>query len=644
MGLNLIQKILKSSCTGNSLEPRSFVRIQPSRILTHDNTAAVINKVKPLKNFSVKNSSQLVFAVDHDIQNKSEINLKKYDTIKSFAAKYNVDYYPPGTGIGHQVMIEEGYAFPGTLTVASDSHSNMYGALACLGTPVVRTDAASIWATGTTWWQIPPFAKVELTGSLPKGLCGKDVIIALCGMFNNDEVLNYAIEFTGSGVASLKMDDRLTISNMTTEWGALAGVFPMDKVLFDWLKEQARNLKITKGKPHPRLNSKTIAALNKMEADTDAIYSKTFTLNLSSLSPLVAGPNAVKKLTPASVLEHKRIKINKAYLLSCTNARTSDIVDAANVLRGRTIAPGVEFYLSASSLNVQKETEASGHWQTLLNAGARPLPSGCGPCIGLGIGLLKDGEVGISATNRNFKGRMGSKTAEAYLASPSVVAESAAKGYIASHLLFGGAFPVEVSSSILEESDNKFVPATLVEGFQGELNGEILFCDADNLNTDGIYPGKYTYMDDITPERMKSIVMENYDAEFAKVVKSGDILVSGSAFGSGSSREQAATCILSVGIKLVLAHSFSETFKRNAVNNGLICLEASKLVSHLRSLKFKGKSVKTKLLIKVDLIKGKIYLNDLEFSIPPLGEAAQELVLSGGLEGWIQKQLNNKSD
>ena len=167
------------------------------------------------------NPRQLVFALDHDVQNKSESNLKKYKQIEDFAKKQAVDFYPAGRGIGHQIMVEEGYSYPGTLVVASDSHSNMYGGVGCLGTAVVRTDAASIWGTGRTWWQIPPIAKCQFTGILPQGVTGKDVIIALCGIFSNDEVLNHAIEFTGSKetMRSLPVDARLTIANMTTEWG-----------------------------------------------------------------------------------------------------------------------------------------------------------------------------------------------------------------------------------------------------------------------------------------------------------------------------------------------------------------------------------------------------------------------------------------
>jgi homoaconitate hydratase len=279
-------------------------------------------------------------------------------------------------------MVEEGYAFPLTMTVASDSHSNMYGGLGCLGTPIVRTDAAAIWATGRTWWQVPPVVKVEFINELQSGVTGKDVIVTLCSVFNQDQVLNTAIEFVGPGVKSLSVDDRLTIANMTTEWGALAGVFPVDEVTLDWLRLQEAKLSKLYDR-HPRINKDAINELekNRLEPDEGAFYTKTLTLDLATVSPFVAGPNSVKQATSLVELEKKKVKIQKAYLVSCTNSRASDIIQAAKALKGKKVADHVEFYIAAASSQVQKDVELSGHWQTLLEAGARPLPAGCGPCI-----------------------------------------------------------------------------------------------------------------------------------------------------------------------------------------------------------------------------------------------------------------------
>jgi homoaconitate hydratase len=283
-----------------------------------------------------------------------------------------------------------GYAWPGTVSVASDSHSNMYGGIGCLGTAVVRTDAASIWATGQTWWQVPPVAKVTFTGILPPGVTGKDVIIALCGLFRDDQVLNHAVEFAGG--ESLPIDDRLTISNMTTEWGALAGVFPVDEMLLSWYRGKATTNAMFGGSSKDRINHKRIDELeqNRLAADPGATYAKELYLNLSTLSPIVAGPNSVKIATPLKNLEAEDIPVNKAYLVSCTNSRASDIAAAARVFREAAkenkeakIASGVKFYIAAASLPEQQIAEEAGDWQVLLDAGAEALPAGCGPCIGL---------------------------------------------------------------------------------------------------------------------------------------------------------------------------------------------------------------------------------------------------------------------
>ena len=653
MSQTLIEKIAEKYAVG--LEPGQkvyagdYLSIRPAYVMTHDNTGAVIPKFKSIGASKLANPRQVVHTLDHNVQDKSEKNLEKYRKIEEFSKSMGADFYPAGRGIGHQIMVEEGYAWPGTMAVASDSHSNMYGGIGCLGTPVVRTDAAALWATGRTWWQVPPIAKVELKGRLRKGVTGKDLIIALCGFFNNDEVLNHAIEFTGEGVKNLSVEERLTIANMTTEWGALAGVFIIDERTIDWLKKRAEfvskrgpenvNSDTDGNGAHPRMNLKHIEELEKntLKADKDAFYAKELTIDLSTIEPLVSGPNTVKTMTPVSDLN--KVKINKAYLVSCVNSRVDDIAEAAAIVKGKKVAEGVQFYIAAASSEVQAESEKQGYWQTLVEAGAIPLPPGCGPCIGLGVGLLEDGEVGISATNRNFKGRMGSPNAQAYLASPAVVASSAIAGNISykwkerNQKLLG-----EIKVNEKQESESAEVK--IIDGFPKVLKGELIFCNQDNLNTDGIYPGKYTYIDDFTPGQQAEVVMENYDPEFGKIVNEGDILVGGFNFGTGSSREQAATALKYRGIKLVIAGSFSETYKRNALNNGFLIIECPKLVNDLKTKYGKDKlTVKTGITAEVNFAKSKITVDQKTYNIDPVGVPAQELIVFGGLEEWVKKNL-----
>jgi homoaconitate hydratase len=397
-------------------------------------------------------------------------------------------------------------------------------------------------------------------------------------------------------------------------------------------------------------------------------------------------------------LEAKDIKIDKAYLVSCTNGRASDFQAAARVFREAAekgvepkVAPGVNFYIAAASLLEQQAAEKTGDWQVLLDAGARQLPSGCGPCIGLGTGLLLPHEVGISASNRNFKGRLGSTSAKAYLASPEVVAASALQGKIAGpgwyqkpagveKPIIGegtGQFEQDKALSIedalakivaeadsmisgaeqdeadVETSEGEETLTDILPGFPEKIQGEIVFCDADNINTDGIYPGKYTYQDNITVEKMAEVVMENFDLNFGDIAQAGDILVTGFNFGCGSSREQAATAILAKKIPLVVSGSFGNIFSRNSINNALMLVEVPRLVQRLRET-FKAAEGEEKVLTRRtgwkflwDLRRSKVTVTEGEGGqtwsqkVGELPPNVQEIIARGGLENWLKQEISS---
>jgi homoaconitate hydratase len=623
------------------LRTGDFLSIRPHHVMTHDNTSAVMSKFKGIGAKKIHDSKQLVFALDHDIQNKDEANQKKYRAIEAFAKEHGVDFYPAGSGIGHQIMVERGYVVPGSFVVASDSHSNMYGALGAIGTPIVRTDAAAVWATGEFWWQIPRSVEVVLEGKLPEGATGKDVIISLCGLYNHDEVLNAAIEFSGPGVASLSMDARFSISNMTTEWGPIVGWFPVDEVTIKYLKGVHQRLK-TAGVE--RFSEKDIESWtnNPPRPDAGAVYAARIVLDLAQITPHVSGPDTVQVMSSLAEMEKKKVAIQKAYLISCMNSRLEDLDAAAKVLKGKKVAPGVKFYLGAASQWVQEEAEKRGIWQTLLNAGANPLPAGCGPCIGLGVGLLEPGEVGISATNRNFKGRMGSRDAQCYLASPEVVAASAAAGYICGPHGMTGREPSRSYAEFATTAAAEKVD--ILPGFPDRVHGRLVFLPQDNVNTDAIYGKDYTYRDDVTRELMAKVIMENYDPQFASRTRAGDVIVSGFNFGTGSSREQAVTCLKAKGIPMVIAASFSQTYLRNAYNNGFLCVEVPELVKKLREQFAKQIAAKEKTIIPgeeidIDFTSGVIHWHGEKFAFPPLGSVPQSLVIAEGVENLVAKRL-----
>ncbi len=688
----IVQRYAVGLPEGKLVQSGDYISLAPEYCMTHDNSWPIILRYMSMGATQIHRPQQLVMALDHDVQNISESNLKKYRQIEAFAKQHGIHFYPAGRGIGHQIMVEEGYAWPNTLAVASDSHANMYGGVACLSTALVRSDASSIFATGRTWWKIPPIAKMTLTGSLPPGATGKDVIVALCGLLNQDQVLNHAIEFTGSDEAmqSLTIDDRLTIANMTTEWGSNTALFPMDAVLRRWLEE-----KIARAAQNPELPSTTgrlskqrleASFSNILRADPGARYAKRFYLNLSTVAPYVSGPNSVKVATPLHELP--TISIDKAYLVSCTNSRASDLAAAAQVFRraadkGQTprVAEGVQLYMAAASQVEQWEAETRRDWQTLLAAGAQPLPAGCATCIGLGVGLLEEGEVGISASNRNFKGRMGSVDAHAYLASPAVVAASALHGRITSHCENPYSWMgVECGEGDgTAEQDHRAPMETTLDGFASQLDGlietaeheteanpstsvyvhpdfperitgEILFCDADAINTDGIYPGRLTYQDNTTTKQMAEACMQNYDPTFTSTATAGDILVSGFGFGCGSSREQAATAIAACAIPLVVAGSFSSIFARNSINNALPTLELPELVKRLRT-RFPESlpTRRTGWSLTWDVRRNMVEINEgpdqpeWNMKVGELSPNIQEIIAAGGIGPWVKSQINSTS-
>lgn len=646
MGQTVVERVAEAHRTEGPARPLragDYLTIRPRHVLTHDNTAPVLQKFRQIGARVLHDPRQPVFALDHDIQNRSEANLQKYRAIERFAFEQGVDFYPAGTGIGHQVMVEQGYVTPGAFVVASDSHANLYGALGALGTPVVRTDAAAIWATGEFWWQIPRTVQVVLNGQLPPGSAGKDVIITLCGLYNRGEVLNAAVEFAGPGVATLSMDERMSIANMSTEWGALVAWFPVDGRTLAYLRERMRGATPRRGSLD-RIGEADLAAwaATPPAPDPDAVYAARIVLDLAAVVPQVAGPDTVHSMSSLADLEPREIAIQKAYLVSCVNSRLEDLAAAAAVMRGKRVAPHVRMYLSPASRAVQEQAEASGDWQALLEAGALPLPAGCGPCIGLGAGVLETGEVGISATNRNFKGRMGARDAQCYLASPAVVAASAVAGYICGPERARGGTPIRQFERFAEPE----VGAERVEilpGFPRGLRGRLLFLPQDHLNTDGIYGKDYTYRDDMTPESMAAVVMRNYDPAFAVRAQSGDIVVGGYNFGTGSSREQAVTALAARGIALVIAGSFSQIYQRNAYNNGFICLEIPALVDRLRET-FADRIVEERTIIPGDAVHldftgGLAEYRGEAFRFAPLGAVPQGLVIAGGVERLVARRL-----
>lgn len=622
MGSTVVEKIAAARRADSGVEPvraGDVVDLVPDHVMSHDNSWAILAKFRSLGGRRVADPRMPVIALDHDIQNRAPDHLSRYAAIEAFARDQGIDFHPAGSGIGHQIVVERLYARPGGLVVASDSHANMYGAVAAVGTPITRSDAAALWATGRFWWRIPRTVVVRLEGRLPVGACGKDVALVLCARFP-DAVLGLAVEFSGPGVATLGIDDRMAIANMTTEWGAVTGWFPPDDTTFRWVEERRRVLGIAPPAHAP------------LTPDADADYAARIELDLATVTAHVTGPDRISVTTALPEIESRAIQIDKAYLLSCANGRLSDLEAAARVVAGRRVAPGVTFWIGAASREVQESAERSGAWATLLAAGAKPLPPGCGPCIGLGEGLLRDGEVGISATNRNFKGRMGSPRASCWLAGPEIVAASAIAGRIRGPGPTSAAVPrLSIETSAAPQPPTA---APLETGFPARIEGRLVVLAADGIDTDAIFPAAHLYDGTTRPEDLAAAVFRNLDPALAARLRPGDVLVAGERFGVGSSREQAVSALLAAGIRMVVAGSFSDTYLRNAWNLGLLTVEAPGALERIGA----ASSIPGDDVI-LDFLAGNGAWRDRVFPVRTPPVLAQRLWLDGGLEARVRRAL-----
>ncbi len=413
MGMTFAEKILAKKAGRSETRPGEIVTVRPDHLLSHDNTAAIVEKISAdLAEFGVASQDLHVIVLDHVVPAASEKDAENHKAIREYVRKFGIKhFYDVGVGVCHQIMVEKGIARPGMLIVGSDSHTCMYGAVGAFATGIDRTEASALILTGQTWLKVPQSIRIDFRGRLPRGVTAKDLVLTIIGDIGADGANYQSVEFHGD-VAQLTMDDRLTIANMGIEMGAKAAVFQVDALTVEYLKSA--------GVPP--------GGYEAVWADPDAKYAMTRQYDLSSLGPVVAKPHTVDNM--AKVEEVEGTPIDQCLLGTCTNGRTSDFEIAASILKGKKIAPTIRLLLLPASKEILRQTLASGAMTTLMEAGGMLLPPGCGPCLGAHIGALASGERCLSTSNRNFKGRMGCGKAEIFLASPATVAASAIAGSI----------------------------------------------------------------------------------------------------------------------------------------------------------------------------------------------------------------------
>lgn len=413
MGMTLTQKILASHAGLDCVKPGQLINAKLDIVLGNDITTPVaINELNKNGITSVFNKDRIAIVLDHFVPNKDIKAAEQSKQCREFACGHCIShFYDVGKmGIEHALLPEQGVVTAGDCIIGADSHTCTYGALGAFSTGVGSTDMAAGMATGQAWFKVPSAIRFELKNSLGKNCSGKDVILTIIGMIGVDGALYKSMEFTGEGVHSLSMDDRLCICNMAIEAGAKNGIFPVDKTTLDYLDGRSERKPVI------------------FEADPDAEYEKTIEIDLAAITPTVSCPHLPENTKPASELED--IKIDQVVIGSCTNGRMEDMETAYNTLKGKKVADGVRCIIIPATMQIMRECSERGYITAFIDAGAVVSTPTCGPCLGGYMGILAEGERCISTTNRNFVGRMGHVKSEVYLASPATAAASALTGHI----------------------------------------------------------------------------------------------------------------------------------------------------------------------------------------------------------------------
>lgn len=406
----MAEKILERA-SSQEVIPGDIVDAHVDLAMSHENTAPISKKFKKIGVPTVWDPEKIVIPIDHCAPAASEDYAKNHKIIREFVREQGItNFYDIKAGVCHQVLCEKGHVEPGMLIVGSDSHTPTYGAFGAFAAGIGRTEMAAVYATGTIWLRVPESFKIIIEGDLPERVSAKDVILHIIGELRADGANYKAVEFCGNTVEDMSVGSRMVLCNMSAEMGAKAGMVAFDEKTRKYLSERA-------DKEYIVLNS-----------DTDAIYERTFVFDVSDLEPQVARPHTVDNVKPVTDVEGK--EIDQAVLGTCTNGRVEDLLEAAAILKGRTVADTVRLLVIPASTEVYLEALKSGIIYNLVQAGAVICNPNCGPCLGAHQGALAPGEVCISSSNRNFRGRMGCKEGEIYLASPATVAASAITGKI----------------------------------------------------------------------------------------------------------------------------------------------------------------------------------------------------------------------
>lgn len=571
MGLNLTEKIIKNHLLSGEMNPGEEIGIRIDQTLTQDSTGTMAYLQFEAMGIDRVKTKKSVAYIDHNMLQAGPENADDHKYIQTVAKKHGIVFSKPGNGICHQVHLER-FSVPGETLLGSDSHTPTCGGMGMLAIGAGGLDVAVAMAGGEYNIIMPKIVKVELTGRLKPPASAKDIILTVLKHFTVKGGLNRVFEYTGDGVKSLTVPERGTITNMGAELGATTSIFPSDENSLAFLKAQGRSEVYT-----------------PLAADSDAQYDDQLTIDLDLLEPQIAAPHSPDAVLPARELQGR--KVDQVAIGSCTNSSYADLMKVATILEGNTVHEDVSLVVTPGSKQVLNMLASNGALAKIIDAGARILESGCGPCIGMGQAPANN-SVSLRTFNRNFKGRCGTSNAEVYLASPEIAALSAIKGYIAGPEDFDPTLSLAVNvPKLFYINDNLIVepaidgstveivrgpnikPFPKSESLKSQMEGKALIKVGDDITTDHIMPSNAKLL----PFRSNIPYLADFclapvDPEFPERAKQnrGGFIIAGKNYGQGSSREHAALAPLYLGIKGIIAKSYARIHKSNLINNGIL--------------------------------------------------------------------------
>ncbi|MEI6766105.1 MAG: aconitase/3-isopropylmalate dehydratase large subunit family protein [Bacteroidota bacterium] len=600
--MNLIEKILAQHSNNEVVHPDDIIDVFIDIRAARDFGGANVVKNLIDAGYTVADATKTIFTFDCNPTGSDQKYAANQHYCRQYARENDIAVYDIDSGVGTHLAIDSGFVWPGSTFVSTDSHANIMGALGSFGQGMGDQDIAAAWAKGAVWFKVPHSVKLNLVGKRPAGISAKDIVLNLLSIFGANKLLGYSVEICGEEADKLTLDERITISSMATEMGAIILFFTPSQDIMDYCE------------------AKTGRKLIPVFADKDAAYLEVHDIDISKFVPMVAKPGHPHDDT--SVASVKGTKIDSAFIGSCTNGRMEDLRKAASVLKGRKVAPGVVLKIVPSTDKIWNIALDEGLVKIFKDAGAMLSNAGCAGCAAGQVGQNGPDEVTISTGNRNFSGKQGKGFV--YLASPEVVAASAVAGYITTPDELPETAAVFEKKGIMKATSGKAKATNTERPVVAE--GRVWLIPIDDIDTDMIYHNRYLTITDIKEMGQYSFDnLKGYE-DFAKKALPGDIVITSKNFGAGSSRQQAVDCFISLGITCILAESFGAIYERNAINAALPILTYKPEIIQEIGLQSGNR-------VKIDFLGGTItnLSNNKSASINKFYDAQYQIYKNGGL-------------